>query len=172
MLEMKGWFMIRDLYTQGFSITAISDKTGFDWKTVKKYLNSTTIPEPKKRAKRESKLDKYKDYIIERLNEAPLTASRLFREMREMGFTGKCTIVKDFVRKVRPEQDVQAFASLWVLKLLQGGIHHSELESQFKEKLNAKDFLTLVDCVLNKPFGYRNRAITILFIGVRLRDES
>jgi len=25
-----------------------------------------------------------------------------------MGFTGKCTIVRDFIRKVRPEQRVQA----------------------------------------------------------------
>ncbi len=78
MLEIEEWFMIRELYAQGYSITAISDKTGYDWKTVRKYLNSTT------------------------------TASRLYREILEMGFTGKCTIVRDFVRKVRPEQGVQA----------------------------------------------------------------
>ncbi len=100
--------MIRELYAQGLSITAISDKTGFDRKTVKKYLNLTTIPEPKPRAKRESKLDKYKDYIIKKLHDGPFTAVRLFREIQEMGFTGKCTIVRDFVRKVRPEQGVQA----------------------------------------------------------------
>lgn len=100
--------MIRELHAQGLSITAISDKTGFDRKTVRKYLDLTSVPEPKKRAKKESKLDKYRDYIIKKLQEGPFTANRLFREIQEMGFTGKYTIVKDFVRKVRPEQCVQA----------------------------------------------------------------
>ncbi len=100
--------MIRELHAQGLSITAISDKTGFDRKTVRKYLDLTSVPEPKKRAKKESKLDNYRDYIIKKLQEGPFTANRLFREIQEMGFTGKYTIVKDFVRKVRPEKGVQA----------------------------------------------------------------
>jgi transposase len=90
------------------NITEISDKTGYDRKTVTKYLNLTTIPEPKQRAKKESKLDNYKDYIIQKLHEGPFTAARLFREIQINGFTGKFTIVKDFVRKVRPEYGVQA----------------------------------------------------------------
>ncbi len=100
--------MIRDLHAQGLSISAISEKTGYDRKTVRKYLNLTSIPEPKKQAKKGSKLDNYKDYIIEKLHEGPFTAARLFREIQEMGFTGKYTIVKDFVREVRPEQGVEA----------------------------------------------------------------
>ena len=108
MLEIEEYIMIRELHAQGFSITDISDKTGYDRKTVKKYLNLTTIPEPKQRAKKASMLDQYKDHIIKKLNEAPFTASRLFREIQEMGFKGKCTIVRDFVRKVRPETGVQA----------------------------------------------------------------
>jgi transposase len=108
MLETEEWLMIRELHAQGLSITEISDKTGYDRKTVRKYLNLTSIPEPKKRVRKESKLDKYKDYIIQKLNEGPFTAARLLRELQEMGFTGKYTIVKDFIRKVRPEQGVQA----------------------------------------------------------------
>jgi transposase len=108
MLEIEDYIMIRELHAKGYSITEISDKTGHDRKTVKKYLNITTIPEPKQRAKKASMLDQYKDHIIQKLNDAPFTASRLFREIREMGFKGKCTIVRDFVRKVRPETGVQA----------------------------------------------------------------
>jgi transposase len=108
MIEMEDWFMIRELYAQGLNITAISDKTGYDRKTVKKYLDLTTIPEPKQRAKKESKLDKFKEYIVKKLHEGPFTAVRLFREIQERGFTGKRTIVRDFVRKVRPEYGVQA----------------------------------------------------------------
>ena len=43
-----------------------------------------------------------------RLNEGPYTAARLFREIQEMGFDGGETIVRDFVRKVRPKQGVPA----------------------------------------------------------------
>lgn len=100
--------MIRELFAQGLNIKAISDKTGYDRKTVKKYLDLTTIPEPKQRAKKESKLDEFKEYIVKKLHEGPFTAVRLFREIQERGFTGKCTIVRDFVRKVRPEYGIQA----------------------------------------------------------------
>ena len=100
--------MIKDLYAQGFSKRAISKKTGFDRRTVTKYLNDKSPPESKKRAKKASKLDEYKDYITAKLHEGPYTASRLYREIQEMGFTGKYTIVKDFVRKVRPEYGVPA----------------------------------------------------------------
>ena len=100
--------MIRDLHAQGLSIKAISKKTGFDRKTVRKYLNITSVPEPKKRAKKASKLDEYKDYITTKLHEGPYTATRLYREIQERGFTGKYSIVKDFIRKVRPEYGVVA----------------------------------------------------------------
>jgi transposase len=108
MLKMEEWLMIRDLYAQGLSIKAISKKTGFDRKTIRKYLNITSPPESKKRAKKASKLDEYKNYITTKLHEGPYTASRLYREIQEMGFDGKYTIVKDFVRKVRPEYGVVA----------------------------------------------------------------
>ena len=100
--------MIKDLYAQGFSIRAISKKTGFNRRTVRKYLNNKSLPDSKKRAKKTSKLDEYKDYISTKLHEGPYTASRLYREIQEMGFDGKYTIVKDFIRKVRPEYRVPA----------------------------------------------------------------
>lgn len=51
--------MIRDLYAQGFCIRAISKKTGFNRRTVSKYLNNTSLPELKKRGKKASKLEEY-----------------------------------------------------------------------------------------------------------------
>ncbi|WP_048039757.1 helix-turn-helix domain-containing protein, partial [Methanosarcina mazei] len=108
MLKMEEWLLIRDLYSQGFSISKISRQTGYARATVRKYLNKKTVPEPQKRPGRKSKLDPYKPYILEKLNEGPYTASRLYREIKEMGFDGGKTIVKDFVREVRPKQGVPA----------------------------------------------------------------
>ena len=108
MLKVEEWLLIRDLYSQGFSISEISRQTGFDRKTIRKYLTIKTLPEPQKRPGRKSKLDPFKPYILEKLKEGPYTAARLFREIKEMGFDGGKTIVKDFIQKVRPKQVVPA----------------------------------------------------------------
>jgi len=108
MLKTEEWLLIRDLYSQGFGISEIARQTGFDRKTVRKYLRLKNLPEPQKRPGRKSKLDPYKPYIQEKLKEGPYTAARLYREIKEMGFEGGKTIVKDFVQQVRPEQGITA----------------------------------------------------------------
>jgi transposase len=108
MLNVEEWLLIRDLYSQGLSISEISRRTGYARETVRKYLNKKTAPEPQKHPPKPSKLDPYKPYIQEKINEGPYTAARLFREIKEMGYDGEMTIVKDFVRKIRPKQGVSA----------------------------------------------------------------
>jgi transposase len=108
MLKEEDLFLIRDLSSQGLNISAISKQTGFDRKTVRKYLQLKTLPEPQKRLGRPSKLDPYKPHILKKLEEGPYTAARLYREIKEMGFNGGMTIVKDFVREVRPKQGIPA----------------------------------------------------------------
>jgi transposase len=108
MLKTEEWLLIRDLYSQGFSISEIAKQTGFDRKTMRKYLRLKTLPEPQKRSGRKSKLDPFKPYILEKLEEGPYTAARLYREIKEMGFDGGKTIVKDFIQEVRPEKGIPA----------------------------------------------------------------
>jgi transposase len=108
MLIMEEWLMIRDLYSQGLNITEISRQTGFDKKTIRKYLTLNTLPGPQKHPGKKSKLDPFKPYILEKLKEGPYTAARLYREIKEMGFDGGKTIVKDFIQEVRPKQEVPA----------------------------------------------------------------
>jgi len=108
MLKMEDWLVIRDYNSRGLNISEIARKTGHARKTVRKYLRQKTVPEPQKRPPRPSKLDPFKPHILKKLNEAPYTTARLFREIKEMGYEGGETIVKDFVRKVRPNQGVNA----------------------------------------------------------------
>ena len=63
MLKTEIWLVIRDLYSQGLSISKISEIAGQDRKTVRKDLRLKVVPEPQKRKTRPSKLDPYKDYI-------------------------------------------------------------------------------------------------------------
>ncbi len=88
MLKVEDWLLIRDLYSQGLSISKISERTGRDRKTVRKYAHQATVPERKIISAKPSKLDPFKPYIIEKLNEAPYTAARLFREIKEQGYDG------------------------------------------------------------------------------------
>jgi len=102
--------MLRDLFNQELSISEIARRTGHSRGTVRKYLLSPVPPAPQKRQQKPSKLDGYKEYITARLREYPLSAKRIYREIQEKGFTGKYTIVKDFVREVRPKSTVPLFA--------------------------------------------------------------
>ena len=85
------------------NISEISRRSGFDRRTVKKYLESDSIPQPVPKRKRGSKLDPYKDHIHKRLQEYPkISAKRLLREIRAEGYEGGYTILKDYLISVRP----------------------------------------------------------------------
>lgn len=169
MLCMEEWLMLKNLQMEGMSISAIARETEHDRKTVQKYLASgMQMSHIKKRRRIPVGLcESFSDNIIGHIRNG-LSAKEIYRDLvTNHDFLGSYESIKLYVRKqyqnlqLESHQD-EYFASLWILKLLQGGIHHSELESQFKGNLNAKDISTLVYCVLNKPLGHRNRAITIL----------
>jgi len=100
--------MLRDLFNEGLSISEIARQTGYDRKTIRKYINSETPPMRKEQLRKPGKLDPFKEYILSRLNEHPFSAMRLYREIQDHGFSGKYGIVKNFVRKARPKIEVPA----------------------------------------------------------------
>lgn len=101
--------MIQDLNRQGLGVSAISRQTGLDRKTVRKYLaRGLEAPEYKQREPRARVIDRYADYLRERLAAFPdLSAKRLMREIRERGYQGGYTAVKDFVREIRPPKETR-----------------------------------------------------------------
>ncbi len=144
MLKMEEWLMLRDLYRQGLSISQIARQTGHDRKTVRTYVKSGELPVPKERAKKGSKLDAFKDYIVNKLKEGSFTASRLFKEIQEIGFTGKYTIVKDFVREVRPKQVVQAIYRYETKPEVQAQVDWSEFgKVEINGKILKRKFSTI-----------------------------
>lgn len=104
MLELGEIVVIQQLKDEGLSVKAIAQRTGLDRKTVRKYLKlGLQAPAYGPRAPRPSLLDPFKDYLSGRLTEYPgLRASRLLREIRELGYPGGYTTIKDFVLTVRP----------------------------------------------------------------------
>ena len=75
---------IEELVRQGVSQAKISELTGCDRKTVRKYLKQgDPTPQYGPRKPRPSKLDRFKPFIEERLKAGVWNAVVLLRELRE-----------------------------------------------------------------------------------------
>ncbi|WP_017726155.1 IS21 family transposase [Halalkalibacterium ligniniphilum] len=108
MVKIGEFFMIRELYQKGWTIKAISEETGFDPKTIRKYIKLDTLPEKKPGEGRTSKLDPYKSYIFERIKEGTTNCEVLFDEIQSLGYQGKLTILREFVKPHRVNPKKQA----------------------------------------------------------------
>ena len=106
MVQLGELMMILELHRQGLSVRAIARRTGRDPKTVRKYVERG-IEAPAygpRSVGRPSKLAPFMGFLRERLIAFPdLSAARLTREVRELGYAGAYTAVKRFLAAIRPE---------------------------------------------------------------------
>ncbi|SDH78300.1 Helix-turn-helix domain of resolvase, partial [Aneurinibacillus thermoaerophilus] len=88
MITRGEFFMIKELYRKGMSISDIARQLGIDRKTVRKYLGENSPPLKKKRTSRGSKLDRYKDYLHKRMIEdGVFNSEKLYGEIQSLGYT-------------------------------------------------------------------------------------
>ena len=100
---------IEEMKRQGLSIQAISNMTGFDRKTVRKYLiRPDGLPIYGPRPPQPSKLDPFKPYLEERLRAGVWNGQVLLRELRQLGYPGGYTILKDWLEPQRSAATVVA----------------------------------------------------------------
>jgi transposase len=87
---------LKELQRREMSIHAISKLTGWDRKTIQKYLQQPSVPpEYGPLQAPASKLDPFKPYLEERMRAGVWNASALLRELRERNYDGGYTILKD-----------------------------------------------------------------------------
>lgn len=102
MLRGKDVQDLEELKQTGMSISAISELTGYDRKTVRKYLlSSAAVPQYKERPVRPSKLDVFKPYLEDRLKAGVWNAEVLLREIHKQGYGGGRTILTDWLQPKR-----------------------------------------------------------------------
>jgi transposase len=95
---------VNELRRQGLSIRAISQLTGYNRRTVRKYLlKPAGRPVYGPRPEPVSKLDPFKPYVKERLLSGVWNAQVLLRELRERNYSGSYTILTDWLRPQRTE---------------------------------------------------------------------
>jgi len=94
---------IQELKRQGLSLKAISALTGNDPKTIRKYLENPQTPQYSPRQPRPSLLDPFKPFLKERMAAGVWNAVVLLRELKERGYQGGYTTLREFLQPLRKE---------------------------------------------------------------------
>ena len=97
---------IRELAVQGKPVRAIARELGLARNTVRKYVRGSAEPPTAAQTcqqRRPSKLDPYKIQIEHWVMQDHLySCETMFRRLQALGYPGRISILKDFVRPLRP----------------------------------------------------------------------
>ncbi len=100
-------------YLEHLSIRAIARRLKMSRQTVRRHLGRVKQPELKPAAPRGSLLDPYDVVIREWLAETPeLKAPQVLERLRQRGYSGGISILRDRVRQLRPEPEPKAYLTL------------------------------------------------------------
>lgn len=95
---------IHILYKQGKSIRQIAREMGLSRNTVRKFLRINSPPKYQLQKSRPSKLDPFKKYLKDRVEKAKphvIPSTVLYREIEELGYQGKKTILRDYIQSLK-----------------------------------------------------------------------
>jgi transposase len=95
--------LIRDLFQKTASIRATAELAGVSRNAVRRELRRLAIPRAVATVPRKSKLDDFKDKIRYLVVEKHLSAVRVLEEISPLGYQGGYSILKDYVRIIRPK---------------------------------------------------------------------
>jgi len=110
MLEEIEVLEIQIMRKQKISYKAIARKTGYSINTIRKYARDHKQAKYSKRSRKPQKLDDYKDYLTHRVNSAKpnwLPAVVLLREIQSIGYTGGISLLRDYLRTLKPKSNNQ-----------------------------------------------------------------
>jgi DDE superfamily endonuclease len=182
MIDYHGFCQIKYLHEhQGLNASQISREVSLDSRTVSYWLAQDHF-RPRKPAHRSSKLDPFRGHIAYYLREDPcVSATVVYQRLLKLGFDGKLSILKEYLRVRRDDASVQVnglpypalhtrhtpdelqeIGYIWVLKVVQGRVKYAQLAKRFADRLDVKDIGKLHDAIIHQPLKYRNRAMTIL----------
>ncbi|WP_369387167.1 ISL3 family transposase [Streptomyces sp. CG1] len=94
---------VHDLLDQGLGIRAVARHLGLAVNTVRRYARADTWQElaTGRWQNLPSALDPYKPYLHQRWREGHTVAVKLHAELRERGFTGSYSVVRDYLQRFR-----------------------------------------------------------------------
>lgn len=101
MIDFHSYCQIHELVKKGLKPSQIAEELQLDPKTVERWAREPRY-QPRQRSKRSSKLDGFKGQIGALLDRHPFTARQIFQTIQKQGYSGGYTILKDYLRQVRP----------------------------------------------------------------------
>ncbi len=103
MIYYQMFCQIKTLEKEGLTPLQIARELDLDPRTVYHWLAQERF-HPRNTSPRPSKLDPFKGDIFRLLEAHPYSAAQVYQRLREIGFDGGYTIVKEYVRKTRPRR--------------------------------------------------------------------
>jgi transposase len=102
MLTLDQYLAIRDLSLQGVTQSEIARRTGLDRKTIRKYLVRSVGPPVKRRRQSSGNLvQPHSEYLRKRWAQGCHNAVVLMREIKEKGYRGSYSVLKEFLHPLR-----------------------------------------------------------------------
>ena len=102
MIDYQTYCQIRQLFTEKkLSFRQIARELKLHWQTIRKWAKRESFQKALA-PKRSSKLDPFKGEIVRQLERFDYSAQQIFQQLKEGGYTGRYSILKKFVRQVRP----------------------------------------------------------------------
>ena len=115
-MKARLWQQVHALHDEGLSVRAISRRLGVHRRTVRTALRLSR-PVSSSRPRRGSMIDPFRGWILAKLEQYPeLSAKRVLYMLREQGYTGGYTTVKECIAGLRPRLK----AAYFTMKFLPG----------------------------------------------------
>jgi hypothetical protein len=131
MVGQKEFMDVHDAWVQGKSISEIARQTGRDRKTIRRLLceGAQTARKPRQIS---SKLDPFRQYLLARMvGEDPVSnAEVLYDEIRELGYRGGRSILKEFMQPLRALAKASTQGSFDRRRRMRSAPTHSRAVSQ------------------------------------------
>jgi len=92
---------VRSLHSEGKTVAEIARQTGFDRRTIGKWIQSDVLPQRNASAPKTSSPRYFEDYLSRRWEEGCVRGRRLFNEIRARGYSGSFSNLERLLTKWR-----------------------------------------------------------------------
>jgi len=168
-------FMLKahELQAQGLTQKQIAEQLGRTDRTIRMWLKE--MPRERKKTVRKSKLDEFKPIIEALVRENPeINGAKIYENLVKKGFTGKSSIVREFITKIRKEESQKAVIRFETEPAHQAQVDWIEFGRQYVNgKLQKLFAFVMVMGYSRKPFVYfttRMDSATLLYCHIKAFD--
>ena len=126
MIDYETYCKITKMRQDGLRVSQMAATLGLDERTIAHWMEAGGFRQ-RQRAKQPSKLDPYKTYIVKWLDTYPYSSVQILQRLRNEGYGGGITILKDYVNTIRPRK-AKAFLTLGAIWNSPGRFNRAPVE--------------------------------------------